>query len=163
MDIKQYRYPEPIQIGKVGAKVGAVLFLIIFIVILTQPYFRQTYSSFDYYILLIALFLGIVGCIFYVGLFADIGFNDDGLYVDFFGKQYKVFWSDITSVKPFGPRFLHYWVVTTDNKLTLFHRLYGIYSLTSLAPSFCIYKITKGQEFLLMRIKEKIKLNNKAK
>ena len=163
MDIKHYRYPSSIQLGKTVVKFLTVLFFVIFLIVLIQPYFRQAYPSYNYYALLLTPILGIIGCIFYVGLFADIGIDDDGLLIEFLGKQYRVFWKDITGVSPFGPRFLNYWVITTDNKLTPFHRLYGFYSLKSLAPSFCIYKTTKGHEFLLMKIREQIRLNRKAK
>ena len=163
MDIKFYRYPDPIQIGKTVVSYLGGAFFIIFLVVLTQPYFRQTYLGYDYYSVLLALILGVIGCMFYVGLFADIGMDNDGLLVKFMGKHLRVFWKDITDAKPFGPRFLNYWVITTDNKLTPFHRLYGVYSLKSLAPSFCIYKISKSQEYLLMTIKNQIKLNRRAK
>lgn len=163
MDIKHYRYPGSIQLGKTVVRFLGSAFFIILLIVLTQPYFKQTYSGYQYYLLLFVLILGIISCIFYIGLFADIGIDNDGLLVEFMGKQLKVFWKDITGVKPFGPRFLNYWVITTDNKLTPFHRLYGVYSLKSLAPSFCIYKTTKGHEFLLMKIREQIRLNRKAK
>jgi len=163
MDIKYYRYPDTIQTGKIGTKFGAIFLFIIFLVVLTQPYFRQNYSSHDYYLILLAIILGIIGCIFYIGLFADIGIDNDGLLVEFMGKPLRVLWKEITSVKPFGPKFLNYWVITTDNKLTPFHRLYGFYSLKSLAPSFCIYKISKSQEYLLMTIRNQLKLNRRVK
>ena len=163
MDVKQYHYPGPIQLGKTGAKFGIVLFLIIFITLLTKPYLKEAYSGFSYYLVLSTPILGVVGCVFYIGLFADIGMDDEGLFVEFIGKQLRVFWKDITDIKPFGPQFLNYWVITTDNKLTSFHRIYGLYSLKSVAPSFCIYKSTKGHEFLLMKVKEKAKLNRREK
>lgn len=163
MDIKFYRYPSSIQLGKILVKFLGSAFFIIFLVALTQPYFKHTYSGYHYYLLLLALILGIISCIFYIGLFADVGTDNDGLLVEFMGKPLRVIWKDITSVKPFGPRFLNYWVITTNNKLTLFHRLYGVYSLKSLAPSFCIYKISNDQESLLMIIRKQIKLNSRAK
>jgi len=162
MNIRFYRYPGSIKFGKMIVGLMSVLFVIIIIFVVIEPYFRQAYSD-HYSSLVISLILGIIGCIFYIGCFSDIGVDDDGLLIEFFGKQYRVFWMDITGIKPFRPGFLNYWVITTDNKLTPFHRLYGLYSLKSLAPSFCIYKTTKGHEFLLMKIKEQVKLNNKTK
>jgi len=163
MQNKQYRYPYSIQLGKTGSKIGVVLLLIIFVIVLVEPYFRQTYSGYSYYLVLLTPILGIIGCIFYIGSFPDIGVDDDGLSVEFIGKQLRVFWKDITGIKPFGPRFLNYWVITTDNKLTPFHRIYGLGSLKSFAPSFYIYKSTQGHEFLLMKIREKVKLNSREK
>lgn len=163
MDIKFYRYPDTIKNGKIIAAYLGSAFFIIFLIVLTQPYFRKVYSSHDYYLVLLALILGIIGCIFYIGLFADVGIDNDGLLIEFMGKPLRVLWQDITSVKPFGPKILNYWVITTNNKLTPFHRLYGIYSLTSLAPSLCIYKISKSQEDLLTTIRNQIKLTHKAK
>jgi len=163
MQDKQYRYPDPIQLGKTGAKVGIVLFLITFITLLAKPYFKEAYSGYSYYLVLLVPILGIVGCIFYIGSFPDIGADDEGLFVEFIGKQLRVLWKDITGIQPFGPRFLNHWVITTDNKLTAFHRIYGLYSLKSFAPSFYIYKSTKGHEFLLMKIREKVKLNCREK
>jgi len=161
MDIKYYRYSGGIQFGKTIAKLMAAFCFIILLVVLTQPYFRQAYSDYDYYLLLLTLPFGIIGCIFYVGLFA--GVDNEGLLVEFLWKYLRIPWRDITGVNPFGPRFLNYWIISTNNKLTPFHRLYGFYSLRTVAPSFCIIKISKSHEYLLMVIRNQIKLNRRAK
>jgi hypothetical protein len=162
MDIKFYRYPDSISFGKMLISFLVILFFAIFLLVLIEPHYRQTNP--DYYLLLItSLPFGIIGGIFYIGSFPDIGVDDDGLHVQFLWKYLKVPWKDITGVKPFGPPFLNYWVITTNDMLTLFHRIYGLYSLKSFAPSFYIFKSTKGHEFLLIKIREKVKLNSRAK
>ena len=162
MDIKFYRYSGGIQFGKTIVKLLAVFCFIILLIVLTQPSFRQTYSNYYYYLLL-TLLLGIIGCIFYIGLFADIGADNDGLLVEFLWKYLRIPWSDIIDIRPFGPRFLNYWIISTNNKLTPFHRLYGFYSLKTVAPRFCINNASKSHEYLIMMIRKQIKLNRKAK
>ena len=162
MEIKYYRYSGGIQFGKIIVKLLAIFCFIILFIVLTQPHFRQTYSNYEYSLLLLALLLGIIGCIFYVGLFADIGVDNDGLLIEFLWKNLKISWGDIIDIKPFGPRFLGYWIISTNNKLTPFHRLYGFYSLKTVAPSFCINNIDKSHDYLLLRIRKQIKLNRRA-
>ena len=163
MEIKYYRYSGGIQFGKTIGRLLAIFCFIILLIVLTQPYFRQTYSNYDYFLLLLALLFGIIGCIFYDGLFADIGVDNDGLLVEFLWKYLRIPWSDIIDIRPFGPRFLGYWIISTNNKLTPFHRLYGFYSLQTAAPSFCINNIYKSHEYLLILISKQIKLNRRAK
>jgi len=162
MDIKFYRHSDSIKLGKMLASFIAIFSLAILLLVLIEPYYRQTDP--DHYLLLVtALLFGIIGGVFYMGSFPDVGIDDDGLHVQFLWKYLKVPWKDITSLKSFGPPFLNYWVITTNNMLTSFHRIYGLYSLKSSAPSFYIYKSTKGHEFLLIKVREKIKLNRRAK
>jgi hypothetical protein len=154
METKYYRYPRPIKNAKLSSKF-CIFFLALLLIPAILGYIPLKHS--EHYLLIIGLILGILGSVFFVGWWADIGIDENGLLVEFFWAKLNVQWNEIVDVKPFGPRFFHLWVVITKNKLTFFHRLYGVYSLKSLKPSFFVFNKYRSHEFLISKIMANIK------
>ena len=87
--------------------------------------------------------------------FCEIALNETGVNVTFLWYILHVDWQDIVEIKP--RRFLgrsHSWVVLT-NKLTPFHRLYGIIYGFSWLPSFIISPSLRDGEKLVRMIEER--------
>ena len=157
MKIKYYRYPDSMQKVKTGSKLSIVFLLTLLILTILGYIPEDKTNPINYYFLIIGLPLTIVGVIFYIGGFPDIGVTDDGVIVELFWLKLKVQWDDIAIIKPFGPRFLRWWVVITKKNLTPFHRFYGMFSFKSFLPSFYIQTSSRSHQYLVRKIKEEIK------
>jgi hypothetical protein len=158
MHTKHYKYPQPINNAKLSVTFGFVLLLLL-LVLAVLGYIPENYDNVsERYLLIAGLLLGLFGCVYFLGWWADIEVDEDGLLVHFLWMKLRVLWGDIVDVKPFGPKFFHLWVVITKNKkLTFFHRLYGLYSLKSLKPSFFVCNMRKSHQFLISQILKRIK------
>jgi hypothetical protein len=103
-----------------------------------------------------AVFLGVV-LILTANFFPEITANKNGLQVQFLWLRLPLLWQDIIEIKPsfFNlPSRPTSWVVRTQ-KLTAFHRLYGLlYSFTFL-PCFIIRYEIENREALIEMINKR--------
>ncbi len=159
MEVKRYHYPESIQSAKARTKLAIIFLPLLLILVVFRFIPLKPVSLSDYYLLIIGLLFGILGSVFFVGWWADIVVEEDSIFIEFLWMYLKVKWDDIADVTPFGPRFMHLWVVTTKNNLTPFHRLYGMFSAKSFLPSFYITILTKSHALLLAEVKSQINLH----
>ena len=163
MEIKHYRCSSSIQNFKTLIKFSIPLFLFLSII------GALSYQSADhgdrevYYYLLLGIPLAILGYVFTLGDYPDVKADDNGLYVEFLWTYLPVPWEDIIEIKHFRFLFLEWWLITTKNHLTFFHRLYSVYSLKSFLPGFLIHpKELQDQADLLKLIKRQVKSKSKA-
>lgn len=99
----------------------------------------------------------VYGIIFTLGEYPDVKVDDNGLQVEFLWTYFPIPWGDIVEIKPFRFLFLEWWLVTTKNHLTFFHRMYSIYSLKSFLPGFLIHdKESQDHSDLLKLIRKQI-------
>jgi len=138
-DIKYYRCPPQIQFAKIICKIFFVLmpFLLILMVIENRP---EDYSSYSEYV--IAFFmppLFMMACTFFAGSWPDIGIDDDGILVEFLWVYLRVSWKDLIEIKHIGSRTFGVWLITTNNRLTFFHRFFGLWTTFSWKPGFHLH------------------------
>ena len=157
MESRHYRYPTSIQNLKTNIKLSLFLFLIL------AGFGLLTYDSANhndpvgYYYLLIAIPFAVYGIIFTLGEYPDVKVDDNGLHVEFLWTYLPIPWGDIVEIKHFRFLFLKWWLVTTKNHLTFFHRMYSIYSLKSFLPGFLIHdKESQDHSDLLKLIRKQI-------
>jgi len=159
MSIKQFRYPPIYHIVKVQIKIMMVLIPLLLIALLQSEY---NLSQEEYRIAILSIPFTIFVCMLIIGSICEIKTDTDGLYVEFFWKYLFVPWENIRGIKYIGFRPTGYWIVLTDNSLTIFHRLYTIGTLP-LLPSFHIHEKIESRDMLLSIIKSKISQNMKNK
>jgi hypothetical protein len=157
MNTKHYKYPRPIKNAKLSAAFGFVLLLLLLVFAILGYIPENHVSPTERYLLIAGLLFGLFGCVFFLGWWADIEVDENGLLVGFLWRKLRVLWGDVVDVKPFGPKFFHCWVIITNNKLTFFHRLYGMYSLKSFKPGFFVCNMRKSHDFLISQILKRIK------
>lgn len=163
METRHYRYPPSIQNFKAYIKLFFFLYLFISgIGILTYQWANHNDQA-GYYYLLLGIPLAIFGAVFILGYYPDVKVDVNGLYVEFLWTYLAVPWEDILEIKYFRFLFLEWWLITTKNHLTFFHRLYSIYSLKAFLPGFLIHhKLSKDQNDLLKLIRNQFKSSSKA-
>ncbi|MBK9924953.1 MAG: hypothetical protein IPP66_06625 [Anaerolineales bacterium] len=163
MENKYYRYPVEIQNRKTLIKFFAFLFLLFSdIVILAYPLADNNYQK-NYYYLLLTVLMVIIGFIFAFGEYPDVKTDDNGLYVEFLWTYLPIPWEDITEIKHYSFLLSDWWLITTKNRLTFFHRLYSIYLFKSFFPSFYIHhKSSQDQADLLKLIRKQVATRAKA-
>ena len=102
--------------------------------------------------LLYSLFFGVV-LVITANFYSEIIADKDGLQVQFLWFRLPVLWQDIVEIKPsiFNlPNHTTTWVVQTQ-KLSHFHRLYGLFYSFSFLPSFIIrYEIENREAIIEM-------------
>lgn len=96
--------------------------------------------------------------VFFSYLFPEISANDDGIQTTFFLKKLTVNWEDIVEIyssKPFGLRVgERASIIVTRNKLTFFHRIYGIIYGQTHQPSLLIWSSINDYASLINKIKK---------
>lgn len=163
MVIKHYRYPPSIRNFKTLFQ-GFVFISVILSIIGISTYQAVNYNNQEgYRYLLLGIPLAIFGVVFISGDHPDVKADDNGLYVNFLWKYLPVPWEDIGEIKRCKILHLEWWLITTNNRLTFFHRLYSIYSLKSFHPGFLIHhKESQDQADLLKLIRNQAKSGAKA-
>jgi hypothetical protein len=164
METRHYRYPASIQNLKACIKLFFLLSLFISgIGILTYKSANHNDQT-GYYYLLLAIPLAIFMAVSILGYYPDIRVDNNGLYVEFLWTYLPVPWKDIVEIKHFKFFFLEWWlIITTQNRLTFFHRLYSVNVLKSFLPGFYIHhKASKDQSDLLKLIRGQVKSKSKA-
>lgn len=162
METRHYRYPPLIQNYKAFSKFFLFLYLFLSgVVILSYPSPGQTEEGIYY--LLIGLPVAIFFVVCHLGDYPDVKADDNGLYVEFLWTYLPIPWDDIIEIKYFSFFFLEWWLITTRNHLTFFHRLYSVYSLKSFLPGFLIHhKGSQEQTNLLKLIRKQVKSKSRA-
>lgn len=150
MKTKYYRYPSGIQRGKLGCKVGILFFLLI-LIFKNQP---ESYRNItDYKVMIIGAPLAIIGCLYFIGTWCDIGVDEEGLKIEFLWFYLRLPWDEITGIKFFGPKAFGYWIVTTKKGLTPFHFIYSFGAMT-LQRSFHIHPQSNTHRYVLKLIRD---------
>jgi hypothetical protein len=157
MTAKPFRYPPIFHIVKVQIKVMMVLIPVLLIALLRSEY---NISQEEFRLAILTIILTIIGGVYIVGSLCEIKTDTDGLYVEFFWKYLFVPWEKIKGIRYIGFRPFGYWIVVTENSLTIVHRLYAIGTLP-LLPSFHIHEKLESRSMLLSLIKSKILFNTK--
>ncbi len=157
MTEKHYRYPPAIKFSKAVFLIIMILLPMAFGWLLLSNY---SFSHEEYKIITITLILGIPMCMYTIGSICEVKTNDNGLYIDFFWKYMFVPWDGVEGIKYIGFRPFGYWVILTNNYLTVFHRLYSIGAFP-LLPGFQIHENLESREILLSDIRKKISMNKK--
>lgn len=157
MTTRQFKYPRIFQIVKIQTTIMMVLAPLLLIGLLLSEY---SLSREAHKIAILSIPFTILVCMLIIGSICEIKTNTDGLYVEFFWKYLFVPWEKIKSIKYIGFRPVGYWIVLTDNSLTIFHRLYTIGTLP-LLPSFHIHEKIESRAMLLSIIKSKISQGKK--
>ena len=103
-------------------------------------------------------------CIFAYYLYSDIDVDDYGLHIKFFGKTLNIDWTDILEVKPVSSKLWASFVgtviekrylVITNSRLTIFHRLYGIVFGRTTLPSFLVTSLISNSPELMEKFMTK--------
>jgi hypothetical protein len=163
METRHYRYPAEVQNFKALSKFFLFLYLFLSGVGILGYQLSYYTEPVGYYYLLIGFPLAIFFVVFHLGDYPDVKADDKGLYVEFLWAYLPVPWEDIIEIKHFRFLFLEWWLITTRNHLTFFHRLYSVYSLKSFLPGFLIHhKSSKDQSDLMKLIRGQVKSKSKA-
>jgi hypothetical protein len=155
MSTKRFRYPPIFKIVKIQIKVMMVLAPLLLIGLLRSNY---SLSREEYRIAILSIPFTILLCMLIIGSICEIKTDTNGLYIEFFWKYLFVPWEDIRGIKYVGFRPVGYWIVITNNSLTLFHRLYAVGTLP-LLPSFHIHENIESRSVLLSIIESKFSQN----
>jgi len=151
MNIKYYRYPSGVQTGKLSCKIGILFFLLI-LIFKNQP---ESYRNItDYKVMMIGVPLAMIGCLYSIGKWCDIGVDEEGLKIEFLWSYLRVPWHEITGIKFFGPKAFGYWIVTVKKGLTPFHVIYSIGGNMPLRQSFHIHPQSNTHRHVLKLIRE---------
>lgn len=142
MKTSSFRYPKSIRFAKTLCNFFAILSLPILVLFL----FTQSpgdFNSFAEYVvaMLSVPFVLIFGSVSFSGSWSDIDIVEDGLIIEFLWLKLKVPWKDIISIKHIGSRTFGITLITTNNKLTFFHRLYSLWASFSFLPGFYIHPV----------------------
>jgi hypothetical protein len=159
MTTKQFKYPPVFQFVRVQIKVMMVLILVLLIALLQSEY---QLPQEGYRIALLTIILAPLLCLYIIGSLCEIRTDTDGVYVEFFWKYLFVPWEKVNGIKYVGFRPVGYWIILTDNSLTIFHRLYAVGTLP-LLPSFHIHEKIESRDMLLSMIRSKISQNRNHK
>lgn len=149
METKYFHYPKSIQFSKKYSKFMIFVSLPIFILIILNNKSTDFNSLIEYYFAMFSVpLILILGSILHLGSFSDIGVDEEGILVEFLWTYLRISWSDIVEVKLAGSRKYGVIVVTTNNRLTLIHRLYSLFTAYSLQPGFYIHQQFISSEVL---------------
>lgn len=156
---KHYRYSPGIKTTKGFAKFMfflSILVLVLFII------FKDNYDfpPIDFRRAILGTIFGCLFSLYYVGTWCDIQVVENGLYVEFLWNMLFVPWEEIKQLKYLGFYPIGYWVVHTQNSLTLFHRLYSLGTFPP-SPSFHIHDSIKDKNELISILKKKVFTNNR--
>jgi len=165
MKIEEYKYGVRAEHIRAGSRVGIVLFLFALFLLLIGCWSLAYTSSYDFsafvgslmYFALFSLLLPFC-CVFAYYLYSDIEVDERGLHIKFFRKNLHVDWVDILEVKPIKPKVWisfvgtlieERYLVITNSRLTIFHRIYGIVFGRTTSPSFLVTSlISKSPELM---------------
>lgn len=154
---KHFKYSPSIQFSKILVMIMMVLIPLTAGWLLLPP---SSLSPEEYKIVTTASVLGTILCAYTIGSISDVKTDADGLHINFFWKYLFVPWKEIKGIKYIGFRSFGYWVILTNNSLTIFHRLYSIGTLP-IYPSFQVHKNMESRETLLSMIRKKMPKSNR--
>ncbi len=172
MNRGQHSHGLIMKLFKILFSIGALVFLIRILLFLLAFVFGGDRSWTD---LIKVLVSAIFAAAFTVSAFLvaayyfpDIDTDEEGLLVEFLWKRIRVSWNDVIELKPmfrYGiPSFGNpIPVVVITNKLTPFHRLYGLLYGFSFKPAFVIQPAISEFELLKTNIEKHIKQNRRSK
>ena len=155
----KHQYSSGIEATKGFAK---FMFFFSIVVLILFTIFRDKYSfsEIDFRQAILGAIFGCLFSLYYTGTWCDIKLDENGLYVEFLWKMLFVPWKEIKQLRYLGFYPIGYWVVHTQNSLTLFHRLYSLGTF-SVSPSFHIHDSIDNKNELISIIKKKVSINNK--
>lgn len=159
MTTKQFKYPPVFQLVRLQIKVMMVLIPMLLFALLRSEY---ELSEEGYRIAVMTMVLAPILCLYILGSLCEIRTDTDGIYIEFFWKYLFVPWDKINGIKYIGFRPVGYWIILTDNSLTIFHRLYAVGTLP-LLPSFHVHEKLESRDLLLSVIRKRISENRKHK
>ena len=142
MNKKACKYPQKIQFSKLSCKVAIVLAVFLLIPLILKNNEPTDFGSIFEYFLAMSLppLLIVFSCVCYLGSWADLEVSDNGIYIEFLWKKIHVPWSSIITIKSIGLGFVRIDVVLVDHScLTIFHRIYSLFTVVSIRPGFHIH------------------------
>ncbi len=147
MESKSFTYPLKVQRFKYQVKFTAILPILLITLLMIRIDFKSTLEF------LAAIFFPLLmtlGSVLYLGAWADLEIDDEGIYVQFLWRKLYVPWDDLVDVKDFGfSRARTTIVLVNKNRLTWFHRIYSVFTVGSFLPGFHIYpQLTHSKELL---------------
>ena len=101
------------------------------------------------------IILGI--CSYAINFYPNVAVTEEGLLVDFFWSHKPIPWQNIVEVTQSGNKAYKSWIVEVT-RLTVLHRLYGLFYLRSFArPCFIIFSYMPDHDKLLEKIQKETK------
>jgi hypothetical protein len=154
MNRKKFYYPRSIKITKMYCKVLIPLLtlLTIFTWLSTDPAGYQ--FKIEYFALLITIPIFPIFCFWFLYSWSDIEIDEEGIWVEFIGRDILVPWNEIISVQFIGPPKFGVWLIRTErHQLTFFHRIYSLFYARSNQPGFVIHPQINSVSELTKEIK----------
>lgn len=153
MNRKMFSYPQSIKITKSYCKALTLLsmLLTVYIWITAKPGGYE--SIWEYLALIVTLPLFPTFCFLFLYSWSDISLSEDGLWVEFVGRDLFVPWSEIVDIRYFGSTKFGSWLIRTrGNRLTIFHRLYSLFYSLSTQPGFLVHPLIESRDVLMREI-----------
>jgi hypothetical protein len=172
MNRRQHSHGLVMKIFKILFSVGSLVFLVRILLLLLAFVFGGDRSLIDLIKVLVSVIFAaaftVSAFLIAAYYFPDIDTDEEGLLVEFLWKRIRVSWDDVIELKPvfmYGiPSFGRpVPVVVLTEKLTPFHRVYGLLYGFSTKPAFVIQPGVSEFELLKNDIEKHIKKNRRSK
>lgn len=141
MNIQRFTYPNGIKFSKLISVFFICIGILLYPTLLLFPKPEEINSTFEYVIaILVTPSVLIFGAIHYIGSWSEIQVNKDGICVEFLWLKLRIPWDGIRRVEHVGSKRLGVTIILTDNQyLTFFHRIYSLYTVGSFQPGVHIH------------------------
>lgn len=126
----------------------------------------QSFLKFMNYLFWIGIWSPII--FIWVGyLYTDIDTDNEGIRFSFFEKPFLIKWDEVEIIKPIRPLNLftrrNANVVLVKTKLTLIHRLYGLFYGNANKPAIIVFKNISDYDLLLKNVSVAARKNKGSK
>lgn len=141
MDNLHFRYPKVIKLSKMMCVVFIFLGILLYPTLLLFPKPEEINSTFEYIIAILATpSVLVLASIHYIGSWSEIQTYEDGIIIEFLWLKLRVPWEGIRRIEHVGSKRLGVTLILTDNRyLTIFHRIYSLYTVGSFQPGIHIH------------------------